>query len=391
MDCRRILSQTETESSRRPSQFFCPVVTQIRERPVESFRGPGLWLDLHLLTECAPQIPKRAFNGCVVNENKARQKPEEHVVYLTILGDAYLRAPCARRNIKRPGSAIRKVRIGNAHDTTNRRSFLKQFVADLAVVSVFFPPLLVAIFIQDETMPVRVFRTAQPWLGKIQELGEGLAAKDIFLPAGLKIACVLPLVSRGRALGVLILGRRAEIPYTQEEIDLLTQISKQMAIAVEKSIALRQISELTERLSQERLYLEDELRSDANFKEIIGTSGELHQVRKLVETVAPTDSTVLIYGETGTGKELIARAIHNLSSRRARTFVKLNCAAIRTGLLESELSGHERGPLPEPFPSALADSNLRIKAPCFWMRLVRFHSKSSLSFFAFCKNANLSG
>ena len=103
------------------------------------------------------------------------------------------------------------------------------------------------------------------------------------------------------------------------------------------------LRELTEKLAQEKLYLEDEIRSDADFKEIIGTSPQLRQVLKLIETVAPTDSTVLIYGETGTGKELIARAIHNLSARKGRTFVRMNCAAIPTGLLESELFGHEKG------------------------------------------------
>jgi transcriptional regulator with GAF, ATPase, and Fis domain len=104
-----------------------------------------------------------------------------------------------------------------------------------------------------------------------------------------------------------------------------------------------ELSQVTHKLAQENLYLEDEIRSDANFKEIVGKSQELRRVLKLVETVAPTDSTALIYGETGTGKELIARAIHNLSSRRSRTFVRLNCAAIPAGLLESELFGHEKG------------------------------------------------
>ena len=107
--------------------------------------------------------------------------------------------------------------------------------------------------------------------------------------------------------------------------------------------AKEELSQLTQKLAQENLYLEDEIRSDANFKEIVGKSPQLHRVLKLVETVAPTDSTVLIYGETGTGKELIARAIHDLSTRRSRTFVRLNCAAIPAGLLESELFGHEKG------------------------------------------------
>jgi formate hydrogenlyase transcriptional activator len=153
----------------------------------------------------------------------------------------------------------------------------------------------------------------------------------------------MPLLSRDQALGVLVLGRRADDPFTSREIEFMARVSSQMAIAVENALSYRRISELTDKLAQEKLYLEDEIRTDANFEEIIGTSKALQRVLKLVETVAPTDSTVLIYGETGTGKELIARAIHNLSSRRANTFVRLNCAALPTGLLESELFGHEKG------------------------------------------------
>jgi formate hydrogenlyase transcriptional activator len=153
----------------------------------------------------------------------------------------------------------------------------------------------------------------------------------------------LPLLGRERALGILVAGREADRPYCLEDINFLEQLSKQIGIAVENAFAYGQITELTQKLSQEKLYLEDEVRSAVNFEEIIGTSAGLHRVLKLVETVAPTESTVLIYGETGTGKELIARAIHNLSPRRDKTFVRLNCAAIPTGLLESELFGHERG------------------------------------------------
>src|SRR6202008_1438963 len=117
----------------------------------------------------------------------------------------------------------------------------------------------------------------------------------------------------------------------------------QIAIAIENALAYRQISELKDKLAQEKLYLEEEIRSDSNFENIVGNSPALKHVLQLVETVAPNDSTVLLLGETGTGKELIARAIHDRSRRKDRTFVKLNCAAIPTGLLESELFGREKG------------------------------------------------
>jgi formate hydrogenlyase transcriptional activator len=196
---------------------------------------------------------------------------------------------------------------------------------------------------EEETVSVRVFRGTQLWSGKIEDLEEGQVQKEFFLAAGLNTVCVLPLLSRDRALGILVLGRRSDNPYTNQEIAFLARVSSQMAIAVENALSYRRISELTDKLAQEKLYLEDEIRTDANFEEIIGKSTALRRVLNHVETVAPTESTVLICGETGTGKELIARAIHNLSPRRGRTFVRLNCAAIPTGLLESELFGHERG------------------------------------------------
>ncbi len=160
---------------------------------------------------------------------------------------------------------------------------------------------------------------------------------------GLKYVCLLPLVSRNRSIGTLNLARRREQPFSEEDVHFLSQVAGQLAIAVENASAYRQIADLKDQLAQEKLYLEDEIRTVANFEEIVGTSPALRRVLKHVETVASTESTVLIYGETGTGKELIARAIHDLSPRRAKTFVKLNCAAIPTGLLESELFGHEKG------------------------------------------------
>ncbi len=178
---------------------------------------------------------------------------------------------------------------------------------------------------------------------ELRELAGQSKSADRVLAEGVKSFCCVPLLSHGRALGALNVGSVVLDAFSKEDIELLGQVAQQIAIAVENGLAYRKIEELTEKLNTEKLYLEDEIRTEQNFDEIVGQSFALKQVLKQVEIVAPTDSTVLIQGETGTGKELIARAIHNLSGRRARTFVKLNCAAIPTGLLESELFGHEKG------------------------------------------------
>jgi formate hydrogenlyase transcriptional activator len=166
---------------------------------------------------------------------------------------------------------------------------------------------------------------------------------QIAVREGLKSVCCLPLISRNRAIGVLVLGRLRDDAFSQADISFLSQVANQIALAVENALVYREIRELKEQLSKEKLYLEDEIRAEMNFAQVIGSSASLRKALKRVETVAPTDSTVLIYGETGTGKELIARGIHDLSPRRSKPFVKLNCAAIPTGLLESELFGHEKG------------------------------------------------
>ena len=159
----------------------------------------------------------------------------------------------------------------------------------------------------------------------------------------MKAFCSVPLLSHDRALGALDVGRRRADTFSPEDVELLSEVAKQIAIAVENAQAYRELAELKDKLAKEKVYLEEEVRTEHNFGEIVGKSAALRKVLKEVETVAPTSSTVLIHGETGTGKELIARALHDLSPRRDRTFVKLNCAAIPTGLLESELFGHEKG------------------------------------------------
>jgi formate hydrogenlyase transcriptional activator len=166
---------------------------------------------------------------------------------------------------------------------------------------------------------------------------------DIGAAEGIKAKCIIPLVNRDRVLGILCPARTTETPFVPEDVDFLSRASGQIAVAIENALAYREISELKDKLAQEKLYLEEEIRSDSGFERIIGKSAPLKHILQLVETVAPSDSTVLLLGETGTGKELIARAIHDRGRRKDRTFVKLNCAAIPTGLLESELFGHEKG------------------------------------------------
>ena len=188
-----------------------------------------------------------------------------------------------------------------------------------------------------------VFKTGKPLiLGAMSEQMDPDEAPDARAEA-LESGCALPLISRGRTVGVLTLASRVENSFSTEDVEFLMQAAGQVAIAIENSMAYREIAELKDKLAQEKLYLEDEIRGEMDFEGIVGQSSALRLVLNLVETVASSDSTVLLLGETGTGKELIARAIHERSRRKERTFVKLNCAAIPTGLLESELFGHERG------------------------------------------------
>ena len=153
----------------------------------------------------------------------------------------------------------------------------------------------------------------------------------------------VPLLHDDRTIGTLMVGSRRDSAFSQQDVEILSHLAGQVAAAVDNALAFRALAQRSDKLAQEKRYLEDELSVESSFDEIIGESAGLKRVLKQVETVAPTDATVLVLGETGTGKELIARALHRLGTRHARTFVKLNCAAIPSGLLESELFGHEKG------------------------------------------------
>jgi formate hydrogenlyase transcriptional activator len=194
-----------------------------------------------------------------------------------------------------------------------------------------------------------LLRTGQPRdLSLVPLTDPGMA---IVQAEGITNGWAFPLVSRGKLLGVFTVARRGAEAFDRDETDLIGQIAGQVATALDNALAYREIEELRDQLAEEKLYLEGEIRTELSFDEIVGRSAALRLVLKQVETVAPTDSTVLIHGETGSGKELIARAIHDRSARSGRTFVKLNCAAIPTGLLESELFGHQKG----AFTGAIAD------------------------------------
>ena len=190
----------------------------------------------------------------------------------------------------------------------------------------------------------RAITTRQPVFitrGDIEQFGSDIARR--ILAEGLKSAYCLPLISHGRPLGTLVVGSLRDENFPVKDAELLQHIANQIAIGVENALSYRQVVDRANKLSEEKLYLQDEIRAEYNFEEIIGESPALKTVLEQLQTAAPTDSTILVLGETGTGKELIARAIHNLSTRREQTLVKVNCAAIPTGLLESELFGHEKG------------------------------------------------
>ena len=194
----------------------------------------------------------------------------------------------------------------------------------------------------DEAM--ERFHTRRPDLCTRREMDHlPKAVLDRLDAERIEAMAMFPLIGARGPLGLLALGSRRPSHFSQDDLDLLSQIATQISLSVDNALAYGQLAASRDRLEEERLYLESEIRAEYNFEDIVGKSAAMRGVLAQVSIVAPTSSTVLLHGETGTGKELIARAIHNLSPRKDRTFVRLNCAAIPSGLLESELFGHERG------------------------------------------------
>ncbi|HEX4756802.1 MAG TPA: sigma 54-interacting transcriptional regulator [Terracidiphilus sp.] len=196
----------------------------------------------------------------------------------------------------------------------------------------------------DASPAGRAFRTRQPLImNKVDRWPFAPQSIRHLTDAGMQSGIWVPLIHRERTLGTLMVASRTENAFVQHDAEMLGQVAGQVAMAVNNALAFKRMAELRDRLNQEKEYLESEINLENRYEDIVGESKGLRQVLREIETVAPTDATVLIQGESGTGKELLARAIHRLSSRSEHTFIKLNCAAIPAGLLESELFGHEKG------------------------------------------------
>ena len=207
--------------------------------------------------------------------------------------------------------------------------------------NIFKPDTMVPL---ENTTSGRAIATGQPCLARGAELDQYPSeVVRILRGEGVQAICSVPLTHRDRTFGTLNLASRRLDTFTPADVELLQPVGAQIAIAVENALAFKEIDALKDKLAVEKLYLEEEIRNELNFEEIVGESPVLRRALAQVELAAPAGTTVLLLGETGTGKELFARAIHNLSPRRDRTFVKINCAAIPSGLLESELFGHEKG------------------------------------------------
>lgn len=211
-------------------------------------------------------------------------------------------------------------------------------------------PLTTGLIGRDTTLPVKDTPAGRALMERETKIftredlmGIQSSFVDEMLEQGIESLCCIPLTTRKGELGTLNLASKQTNAFATPDIGFLRQVAAQVAVALDNARSYREIAQLTEKLANEKLYLEEEIRTELNFEEIVGESPALKRVLSQARTVAPSDATVLILGDTGTGKELIARAIHRMSSRKERVFVKLNCAAIPTGLLESELFGHEKG------------------------------------------------
>ncbi|MDN5942298.1 MAG: sigma 54-interacting transcriptional regulator, partial [Nitrospira sp.] len=338
-------------------QTFCAVPLTTAQRRLGAMGFGGLQrrtyqeTEINFMQQVANQVAVAMDNALHAESARSAQQQLEHerdrqrlllevnnaVVSHLDLDDLFTAVSiCLRRVIQHDGSSLLLCDAETGEWRIRVLDFAKNesFIEQGRVESVTWSPSCVAI------------ETGKPAVFLENDLREKSAISDIarhLLASGVKSFCSVPLLSHNRTMGAMNIGRRRDDGFSTEDIELLNQVAQQIALAVENAVAYKEIAQLKDKLTEEKLYLEEEIQTEYNFEEIVGDSRALKLVLKEVQTVAATDSTVLILGETGSGKELVARALHNRSDRRERTFVKINCAAIPTGLLESELFGHEKG------------------------------------------------
>ena len=223
----------------------------------------------------------------------------------------------------------------------DRKNVLRMVVAESAVPSDHFVPGFELAL--DESHAGVAFVNQRPFFNSDLSKTRTYPGEEVLYREGFRSLVVVPLIVRGKSIGTLNLGSERPMQYGQPEAELLQEVANQVALAIENMREYEEIGRLKSRFERENVYLREEILGEHNFEEIVGNSPQLSSVLHTVERVAPTDTTVLILGETGTGKELVARAVHNRSSRRSHPLVKVNCGAISAGLIESELFGHVKG------------------------------------------------
>jgi formate hydrogenlyase transcriptional activator len=225
------------------------------------------------------------------------------------------------------------------HD--EQKNVLRMVAAESGVPSAHFVPGFELTL--DESHAGYAFLNQRPFFNPDLARSRTYPGEDVLYQEGFRSLVVVPLVVRGKSIGTLNLGSERPTQYNQPEAELLQEVANQVALAIENMREYEEIGRLKSRLERENVYLREEILGEHNFEEIVGNSPQLTSVLHTIERVAPTDTTVLILGETGTGKELVARAVHNRSPRRSHPLVKVNCGAISAGLIESELFGHVKG------------------------------------------------
>jgi formate hydrogenlyase transcriptional activator len=342
---------------------FPPVLSTLRDKGLRSY----CWLPLTTAQKCWGTLGLGSSQTNAYGEKDMRLLPRVAKLVAVAVENALTREALVREKER-----LHMLLEVNNTLVTNRdlqklfpaiSGFMRRMIRyDYATVAVydeaahslsFYPldsPLTTGLAGMDMTLPV----TDTPAGSALMERETKIFTRDDLmgiqssfvsqmLEHGIQSLCCVPLTTREGELGTLNLASKEANAFAPPDVGFLPQVAAQVAVALDNARSYREIAQLTDKLASEKLYLEEEIRTELNFEEIVGESPALKRALSQARTVAPSDATVLILGDTGTGKELIARAIHRMSSRKDRVFVKLNCAAIPTGLLESELFGHEKG------------------------------------------------